>query len=180
MDGTSEETAAVGDDALGELSVLNVGAGDIVVTFNRNDAGETAKALRMLRDMQRQGYAILVQLEDGEYTRVVDVDATRGRYIIQLPEGEAELAGPDAEPVGAAVETCHVIGHAEDGAELVCMRPRFPVHAGQHETASGLKFSVRRGAKRLKPEGRGRKRTDRVAKPIRTSRAVGVARSAGG
>ena len=166
-------------ESTGELGVLNVGAGDVVVTFNKHDRGEAAKAIRMLRDMQRAGYAILVQLEDGEYARAVDIDATRGRYILSLPEGEPEQAGADVEPVvSEQTEACGVSADV-DGRELVCVRSRFPAHAGKHEAADGTVFAAKRGAKRKGAKTKGGRR-GRVAKPIRTSRAVGVARSAGG
>lgn len=114
----------------GELSVLNVGAGDIRVVFNHADQGESAKAIRMLTDMQQRGYAILIELPDGSYTRAQAIDASRGRYVITLPE-DVQLP-PDAEPV-----------------------------------------PTKRG--RGRPRGR---RT--VSVPVKTSKAVGVARSAGG
>lgn len=83
----------------GSLSVLNVGAGDIKVTFNHLDSAEAKKAIAMLLDMQVRGYAILVETEDG-YTRAKSIDATRGRYIIQIAEGTPLPA--DAEPVTCA------------------------------------------------------------------------------
>jgi len=67
------------------LSVLNVGAGDITVTFNAIDPAESEKALTMLRDMQQRGYFIAVLLEDGTYARATAIDASRGRYIIVVP-----------------------------------------------------------------------------------------------
>lgn len=117
----------------GELSVLNVGAGDIKVVFNQADRGEAAKAIRMLNDMQARGYAILIELPDGSYTRAERIDATRGRYVITLPEDVSEP--PEAEPV--------------------------PKKRGKKSVVKGRK---------------GRK----VSVPIAKSRAVGVARSAGG
>ena len=81
----------------GELNVLNVGSGDIAICFNQHDTGERAKAIRMLKDMQARGYALLMQLDDGSYTRVVDIDQTRGRYIVQLPEDKVALAGDEVE-----------------------------------------------------------------------------------
>lgn len=80
----------------GGLSVLNTGAGDLEVTFNQHDSAERAKAIRMLTDMQARGYAILVRLEDGTYARATSIDATRGRYILQLPEDAVASAGADA------------------------------------------------------------------------------------
>lgn len=82
----------------GSLSVLNVGAGDIQITFNQHDSGEREKALKMLTDMQTRGYAILVRLDDGTYTRATRVDAETGHYIIQLPDDAAHEAAEAIEP----------------------------------------------------------------------------------
>jgi hypothetical protein len=81
----------------GELCVLNVGAGDIKVVFNEHDEAERAKAIRMLTDMQQRGYAILVELTDGSYTRAEAIDASRGRYVVTVPD-DAEVPA-HAEPV---------------------------------------------------------------------------------
>lgn len=115
---------------VGELNVLNVGAGDIRVTFNHIDQGETKKALRMLKDMQQRGYAIMVALPDGTYTRAKTIDPTTNSYVIVVAE-DAPL------PTDAVVEKT-------------------------------------RGRKK------GKTGTKSAKVPVRTSRAVGVARSAGG
>lgn len=84
-------------EATGSLSVLNVGAGDIEVTFNRHDTGEAKKAIRMLSDMSKRGYAILVRDAEGNYQRATSIDATHGKYVLTLA---AETETPaDAEPV---------------------------------------------------------------------------------
>lgn len=77
----------------GGLSVLNVGAGDIEINFNHHDRGEAKKAIAMLTDMQQRGYAILVRDPvDGSYARATRIDATRGKYILSLPEGQEPKA----------------------------------------------------------------------------------------
>lgn len=116
----------------GSLSVLNVGAGDIKVVFNKDDNGESKRAIRMLTDMQQRGYLIAVELPDGSYTRAERIDATRGRYVITVPDDVADP--PEAEPVASP---------------------------------------------KKKPAAKG-KRGRKVSVSIRRSRAVGVARSAGG
>lgn len=112
--------------SLGELAVLNVGAGDIKVVFNQADTGETKKAIRMLKDMQQRGYAIMVQLPDQTYVRAKRIDESTNSYVIVVPD---EMVIEEAVPV--------------------------------------LKKRHKRGGKQVKV-------------PIRKSRAVGVARSAGG
>lgn len=84
---------------MGALNVLNVGAGDLEFTYNHLDDEECQKALKVLEDMQARGYAILVRLDDGTYARAERIDRARGRYILQLPPGQAGLAGPEAEVV---------------------------------------------------------------------------------
>lgn len=84
---------------MGSLNVLNVGAGDIALNFNHLDEAEAEKAVRMLKDMQARGYAILVRLDDDTYVRAIDIDASRGRYLIQLPESMPLPAG--AEEIAA-------------------------------------------------------------------------------
>ena len=85
----------------GSLSVLNVGAGDISITFNQHDTGERDKALRMLKDMQKRGYAILVRLDDGTYTRALEIDETHGCYVIQEPEELPATPTGEAPPSDA-------------------------------------------------------------------------------
>jgi|SRR5580765_1394920 len=81
----------------GSLVCLNVGAGDIEITFNQHNSAEAKKAIAMLVDMQKRGYAILIRDAEGVYQRATEIDATRGRYILQLPE-DAEVPA-DAEVV---------------------------------------------------------------------------------
>lgn len=142
---------------MASLNVLNVGAGDVALTFNHLDDDEAKKALRILTDMQERGYAIIVQTEDGQYARAKAIDRTRGRYIIQLPEGA---------PLPPGAEEIDMTGVAFD-AEVAAAQPPAP----GHET---------RGAdlEPIAPKKRGRGR--RVGVPIARASATGVARSAGG
>lgn len=113
----------------GSLSVLNTGMGDIEIVFNQHDEVERERAMTMLTDMLTRGYAILMRLDDGTYVRVTEIDATRGRYIVQLPAADVAQAGPEAdvEPaptlkrrrgrpptvrVSAPIETRHATGVA--------------------------------------------------------------------
>jgi hypothetical protein len=112
----------------GSLSVLNTGAGDIVVSFNEHDDAETDRAIAMLLDMQKRGYAILVRQDDGSYARAIAINKETKSYVVMPP----------------AVETI-------DEAAEPTLTPK------------------RRGLPRKK-----------VEQPVRSRRAVGVARSAGG
>jgi hypothetical protein len=139
---------------IGELSVLNAGAGDLKVVFNHQDADEAVKAIKMLRDMRERGYSVLVELPDGSYARAHEIDATRGQYILLLPSETAE-----------AVKAAHP---PEPGTcECGCGAPVTP----------GRRFVRGHWNKLHKGKGRG---AYRVRVPVSRARAVGVARTAGG
>jgi hypothetical protein len=75
----------------GSLSILNVGEGDINITFNRENPDETAQAITMLQDMQRRGYAIMIRLPDDTYVRAQSIDAEHGAYVVMLPADAPRL-----------------------------------------------------------------------------------------
>lgn len=69
---------------MGELSILNVGAGDNKIVIGDNPA-DKIRAARVINDMLRRGYALLVEIErDGEkaYERAVGFDERHCCYII--------------------------------------------------------------------------------------------------
>lgn len=91
----------------GEVGILNVGAGDIRISFDPKNPAEVIRAKRIVKDMLRGGYALLVEVEkNGEkaFQRALDFDEERGEYIIadydpvqggvQGPPKPAELIGP--------------------------------------------------------------------------------------
>jgi|CXWL01.1.fsa_nt_gi hypothetical protein len=65
----------------GELSVLNCGAGDIKVAFDKNNPLETERAKRIIQDMLKRGYALFVEV-DGKLQKVRKFDAKRCEYLI--------------------------------------------------------------------------------------------------
>lgn len=66
----------------GEVGILNVGAGDTKLTFNSDDPAETVRAGRIVKDMLRRGYMLLVEGPDGKYTRAEAFDENTNEYII--------------------------------------------------------------------------------------------------
>lgn len=71
----------------GSVGVLNVGAGDTKLTFDRSNPAECIRAARIVKDMIRRGYALLVEVEKnakGEpvYQRATDFDENTSEYII--------------------------------------------------------------------------------------------------
>jgi hypothetical protein len=75
----------------GELEILNVGEGDTKLTFDPRNPKERERAARIVKDMLKRGYALLVQVgkQDGKplYQRAVDFDPDTCEYIV--------AAGPD-------------------------------------------------------------------------------------
>lgn len=71
----------------GGLDVLNCFAGHISIKFDRNDPDDTAKAKRIVTDMLKRGYTILVETPDG--TRKVNrFDPNTDSYIVEEPPTE--------------------------------------------------------------------------------------------
>jgi Ribonuclease G/E len=83
---------------VGEVGILNVGAGDTKLSFDPKKPKEVERASRIVKDMLRRGYAILVEVGKDEkgplYRRATDFDAKTAEYIII---GEPEEATPNVE-----------------------------------------------------------------------------------
>lgn len=72
---------------MGEVGILNVGAGDTKLSFDPSNPAERIRAARIVKDMIRRGYALLVETgagPDGKpiYQRAYDFDEARAEYII--------------------------------------------------------------------------------------------------
>jgi hypothetical protein len=143
-----------------------VQGGDVKITFDRQNVGETIRAKRIVQDMLRRGFALVVEVErNGEraYERVKEFDADRGEYVIadfdslaaakadaeqEIPDAVVdELSRPDALP--------RLAGATEDNKLCHCGKP-----------------NGHRGA------CPGQRRTRRLA--METTKATGIGRSAGG
>lgn len=145
----------------GSLSVLNVGAGDIKLSFNSSNVQEVIRARRMIQDMLRRGYALLIEVERGgekRYERALDFDETKGEYIIADYDpqensdwDEEVLRGKDVQEQDQAAKT--------------------PGPAPADE-----------GRAPAKPKGPGRGNYPRHKKgvPVAETNAIAVGRSAGG
>jgi hypothetical protein len=66
----------------GTLGILNVGAGDTKLSFDPKNPVECIRAARIVKDMVRRGYALLVDAGDGRYQRVREFDDSKYEYII--------------------------------------------------------------------------------------------------
>lgn len=67
---------------LGVIGVLNVGVGDTKLTFDKNNPAECIRSARIVTDMLRRGYALMIQLPDGSYTRVREFREDVCEYVI--------------------------------------------------------------------------------------------------
>ena len=136
----------------GMVSILNVGEGDTKLTFDNKNPAETIRASRIVVDMIRRGYALLVEVgqPDGTkaFQRVKRFDETKNEYIIA--DFKPRAVGPEPQPEMDDEETGETSpgSEAEVGAEAPPPRKR------------GVK-----GERRIRASG---------------ARAVAVARSAGG
>jgi hypothetical protein len=69
----------------GAVGILNVGAGDTKLSFDKNNPAERIRAARVVKDMLRRGYALLVEVDTPsgkKFTRALDFDEAVCEYII--------------------------------------------------------------------------------------------------
>lgn len=67
----------------GELSILNCAAGDIRIQFDKKDPEDVNRAKKIIQDMQRRGYIIMVEDSNGEFHRVYKFDDKKNEYLIK-------------------------------------------------------------------------------------------------
>ena len=89
----------------GHLTILTVGDGDTTLTFDPKKPAECARAKKVVDDMLKRGFAILVEVgkRDGEplYQRAKAFDPETAEYIIVgAPDDEEaeEEAAPPPKP----------------------------------------------------------------------------------
>lgn len=137
----------------GTVGILNVGAGDTKLSFDKSNPAERIRAARIVKDMLRRGYALLVEtVVDGEkkFTRALDFDEEVCEYIIA-----------DFDPVAAA---------QTDATEERT--------SGKEEQGEAPAGTAGAGDPPQPAKRRGRPPTKRVKAD--EARAVSVARTAGG
>lgn len=134
---------------MSDVSILNVGTGDTRLSFDKNNPAERIRAARIVKDMLRRGYALLVERPagSGTYTRALDFDENTCEYIIADLDPVAAAAADAVEPAGGT-----------DGQQ------------GEAETKPAA----------ADPAGTAKKRAGRTRVPAESTKAVGVARIAGG
>lgn len=67
---------------MGMLSILNVYEGDVKLNIDITNAAEVFRAGRMIEDMIRRGYLLLIDVGDGSYQRALSFDPKVGEYLI--------------------------------------------------------------------------------------------------
>lgn len=87
-------------EEVGSIGILSVGHGDTKLTFDPTNPAECIRAARIVKDMLRRGYALLIEVEQPNgtktFTRVRDFDETKHEYIIADMDPEI-AATADAE-----------------------------------------------------------------------------------
>lgn len=142
----------------GEVGILSVGAGHIKLKFDPNDEVETTRAARIVKDMLRRGYALMVEIPsiDGtpaRYRRATDFDDKACEYII------ADL---DSTPVQEEPTNDDQTGTEQEATEQSAASN---VGAAKETTAS-------------RPKKQTKLKHTRIS--ARTTNATAVAHSAGG
>lgn len=138
----------------GTVGILNVGAGDIKVSFDPSNPAERIRAARIVKDMLRRGYALLVDAGDGKYVRAHDFDESCCCYIV------ADFDPTSAQPETEIAESD--TGSTSNGTENSKAET-------DHQEADGAPAAQRK---------RGRPRLKKLA--AESTHAVAVARTAGG
>lgn len=88
----------------GTIAILNVGAGDTKLTFDVTKPEEVARAAKIVKDMIRRGFVLLIEVGRNEkgpiYQRAHDFDETTAEYIIagEVHDDEAEARTPAPTP----------------------------------------------------------------------------------
>lgn len=156
---------------MGEIGILNVGAGDTKLTFDRNNPAECIRSARIVKDMLRRGYALLVEEPPGSgtYTRVHDFRESTFEYIIA-----------DFDPIIAATEDAK----ANERNDVTADQPAAtssdgagvdPIPGEAADAIAASAKSAGRGNRSIQPGRGGRK-----AIPATGASGIAVARSAGG
>ena len=86
----------------GTLGVLNVGAGDTKLTFDKDNPMERARSARIVTDMLSRGYVLFIATEVGgkqTYRRVLEFDEDVCEYIIADFAPPEPPAHPQPDPI---------------------------------------------------------------------------------
>ncbi|HVB15735.1 MAG TPA: hypothetical protein VNF04_04320 [Stellaceae bacterium] len=138
----------------GTVGILNVGAGDTKLSFDPANPAERIRASRIVRDMLRRGYALLVEVDQPDGTKAY-------QRALDFREDSAEYIIADFDPLASGID---------DG-------PSFDRNEDAQEPEGSANGPAKPSAATRSTRSRGRARK---AIPAASVRAVAVARTAGG
>ncbi len=143
------------------LGILSVGAGDTKLTFDKSNPAERIRSARIVTDMLRRGYALLIEEDDGQ-------GGKRTHRVREFREDVCEYIIADLDPEAAA-RTDRQDGQASEG----------PIEGPAPEGVETRAAEAREGAAR---EARNAPRRSYITRSIPADgvHGVAVARSAGG
>lgn len=149
-------TTGIGElSTYGTMGVLNVGAGDTKLSFDKNNPSDRIRAARIVNDMLRRGYALMVEVTDKK---------TKEKHFVRaeaFDENTCEYIIADFDSFAAAK------------ADVEEAKKNEPV-----TTAAEASAPARDQADTAFPKRRGRPPKQRIE--ASTTRGIAVARSAGG
>lgn len=148
------------------IGILSVGAGDTKLVFDKSNPAEMIRSARIVKDMLRRGYALLIEVDDGKggkaYQRVMAFREDTSEYIIaDFDPVQAAEADERETPPTPAAEWGDTGGEEQEDAAT----------AGDSAGAAPR-------VKNTKPKGKPGPKTRAIL--ANGTRGVAVARSAGG
>ena len=91
----------------GSVGVLSVGAGDMKLSFDKSNPAERIRAARVVADMIRRGYALLIEVDvagQKTFTRALSFDENVCEYIVADFDPMA-IAAPDQKEADHGQDT---------------------------------------------------------------------------
>lgn len=87
---------------MGEIGILNVGAGDTKLVFDPSKPEEVERSARIVTDMIRRGFVLLIEVGSNDkgpiYQRVKDFDPHTSEYIVAGTISDQEEQKHDKKP----------------------------------------------------------------------------------
>ena len=107
------------------LQVLNVGEGDLKVSFDKNNAQERTNAKKMIEDLMRQGFAIMVEVGRNEkgpiYQRAVKFDYKTEEYLVLGTPNVADESTKSLERVSMANRPTVAVARSAGGYDPIIL-----------------------------------------------------------
>jgi hypothetical protein len=139
---------------VGTVGILNVGAGDTKLSFDKSNPQECIRAARIVADMLKRGYALMIEVEQPNGSKTF-------QRVLEFREDVCEYVIADLDPVAAAAADKEEQDRGQQAAAPT--NQEGPAESGEEAAAASA------------PK-RGRRRNV----PASEARGVAVARSAGG